>query len=55
MSTDVNFSQGIVPPSQRKSLLSLAFIMLGLTFFSASMLAGGRVGAGLNQIGRAHV
>ncbi len=48
MSTDVNFSQGIVPPSQRKSLLSLAFIMLGLTFFSASMLAGGRVGAGLN-------
>ncbi len=48
MSNDINFSQGIVPPSQRKSLISLAFIMLGLTFFSASMLAGGRVGAGLD-------
>lgn len=48
MSHDINFSQGIVPPSQRKSLISLAFIMLGLTFFSASMLAGGRVGAGLD-------
>lgn len=48
MSEDVNYSQGTVPLNQRKSLLSLAFIMLGLTFFSASMLAGGRVGAGLN-------
>lgn len=48
MSDDINFSQGIVPSNQRKSLLSLAFIMLGLTFFSASMLAGGRVGAGLD-------
>lgn len=48
MSEDVNYSQGIVPLNQRKSLLSLAFIMLGLTFFSASMLAGGRIGAGLN-------
>ncbi len=48
MSEDVNYSQGTVPLHQRKSLLSLAFIMLGLTFFSASMLAGGRVGAGLD-------
>lgn len=45
---DINYSQGIVPLEQRKSLISLSFIMLGLTFFSASMLAGGRVGAGLN-------
>lgn len=47
-SKDVNFSQEVVPQHQRKSLISLAFIMLGLTFFSASMLAGGRVGAGLD-------
>ncbi len=46
-SQDINFSHGPVPDRYRKNIFSLAFIMLGLTFFSASMLAGGNLGAGL--------
>lgn len=45
---DDNFSQEAVPESARKSTLSLAFIMLSLTFFSASMWAGGKLGTGLS-------
>lgn len=48
MSHDDNFSQEAVPLSARKGILALSFIMLGLTFFSASMLAGGKLGVGLS-------
>ncbi len=41
MSQDNNFSQGPVPQSARKGVLALTFVMLGLTFFSASMWTGG--------------
>lgn len=47
MSQDHNYSQGPVPLKARKGVVSLSFVMLGLTFFSASMLAGGKLGTGL--------
>ncbi|ELV7528040.1 cytosine permease [Edwardsiella ictaluri] len=47
MSQDNNFSQGPVPPSARKGVLALSCVMLGLTFFSASMWTGGTLGTGL--------
>lgn len=45
--TDANFSQQRVPMAARKSALALSFVMLGLTFFSASMWTGGTLGTGL--------
>ena len=48
MSNDTNFSQEAVPQNAKKSILSLTFIMLSLTFFSASMWAGGTLGTGLD-------
>lgn len=48
MATDNNFSLGTVPSSARKPTLSLMMVMLGLTFFSASMWTGGTLGTGLN-------
>ncbi|MEI5083860.1 cytosine permease, partial [Pseudomonas aeruginosa] len=45
---DYNFSQGPVPQSARKGVLALTFVMLGLTFFSASMWTGGTLGTGLS-------
>ena len=48
MAQDDNYSLGPVPQTARKGAISLTFVMLGLTFFSASMLAGGKLGAGLN-------
>lgn len=45
--TDDNFSQQAVPNSAKKGVVSLSFIMLSLTFFSASMWAGGTLGTGL--------
>lgn len=44
---DDNFSQEAVPQSAKKGIISLTFIMLSLTFFSASMWAGGTLGTGL--------
>ncbi|WP_392552224.1 cytosine permease [Orbus wheelerorum] len=44
---DHNFSQEAVPLSAKKGAISLTFIMLSLTFFSASMWAGGTLGTGL--------
>ncbi|WP_392561412.1 cytosine permease [Orbus sturtevantii] len=44
---DHNFSQEAVPLSAKKNVISLTFIMLSLTFFSASMWAGGTLGTGL--------
>ncbi|EKT60785.1 cytosine permease [Providencia burhodogranariea] len=48
MSSDKNYSHGPVPISARKGGLALTFVMLGLTFFSASMWTGGTLGTGLS-------
>ncbi|WP_066745882.1 cytosine permease [Proteus myxofaciens] len=48
MSQDNNYSQGPVPISARKGGIALTFVMLGLTFFSASMWTGGALGTGLS-------
>lgn len=47
MSTDDNYSLGPVPRSARKGVISLTMVMLGLTFFSASMWTGSELGAKL--------
>ncbi|TEA74236.1 cytosine permease [Allopusillimonas ginsengisoli] len=47
MQEDANYSQQPVPASARKSALALSAVMLGLTFFSASMWTGGALGTGL--------
>ncbi|GLP97684.1 cytosine permease [Paraferrimonas sedimenticola] len=47
MSSDSEYSLQPVPQSARKGFLSLTFLMLGLTFFSASMWTGGKLGTGL--------
>ncbi|WP_337263955.1 MULTISPECIES: cytosine permease [unclassified Serratia (in: enterobacteria)] len=47
MAQDNNFSQGAVPQHAKKGALALTFVMLGLTFFSASMWTGGALGTGL--------
>ncbi|WP_032091895.1 cytosine permease [Necropsobacter rosorum] len=46
MSLD-NFSLKPVPQEQRKGIVALTFVMLGLTFFSASMWTGGTLGSSL--------
>jgi cytosine permease len=48
MSADNNYSLGPVPQSARKGVASLTMVMLGLTFFSASMWTGGSLGTGLS-------
>jgi cytosine permease len=47
MQDDANYSQQSVPFTARKSALALSAVMLGLTFFSASMWTGGKLGTGL--------
>ncbi|GIU10719.1 MULTISPECIES: cytosine permease [unclassified Shewanella] len=48
MASDNNYSLTPVPISARKGVLSLTMVMLGLTFFSASMWTGGTLGTGLS-------
>ncbi|MCW8329934.1 cytosine permease [Photobacterium sp. SDRW27] len=48
MAGDNNYSLGPVPQSARKGVVSLTMVMLGLTFFSASMWTGGTLGTGLS-------
>ncbi|CBG91298.1 cytosine permease [Citrobacter rodentium] len=48
MSQDNNYSQGPVPLTARRGVIPLTFVMLGLTFFSASMWTGGTLGTGLS-------
>lgn len=48
MTMDNNYSLSAVPRSARKSTLSLTMVMLGLTFFSASMWTGGTLGTSLH-------
>ncbi len=47
MSQDNNFSQAS-PAVGAERVLALTFVMLGLTFFSASMWTGGTLGTGLS-------
>ncbi len=48
MAADNNYSLGPVPNTARKGVASLTMVMLGLTFFSASMWTGGSLGTGLS-------
>ncbi|WP_318453980.1 cytosine permease [Photobacterium leiognathi] len=48
MAADNNYSLGPVPLTARKGVASLTMVMLGLTFFSASMWTGGSLGTGLS-------
>lgn len=48
MSHDNDYSLGPVPKTARKGVISLTLVMLGLTFFSASMWTGGALGTGLS-------
>lgn len=45
---DTDYTFEVVPHSARKGLWSMFFIMLGFTFFSASMSVGAKLGNGLN-------
>ncbi|MEK5057867.1 cytosine permease [Paenibacillus shunpengii] len=45
---DQEFSLQAVPKTQRNQFLKTLSVMLGFTFFSASMLAGGELGIGLS-------
>lgn len=44
-----DFELQAVPDSARKGFLPMFMIMMGFTFFSASMSAGGQLGVGLNM------
>ncbi len=46
---DKEFSLQAVPRSQRAGFFKMFVVMLGLTFFSASMLSGGTLGLGLTM------
>ena len=46
-----DFEQGAVPQSSRRGFWSMLVVMLGFTFFSASMFAGGKLGAGMTFTG----
>ena len=48
---DVDYTGKVVPASARKSNLSMFMIMLGFTFFSASMWVGQQLAAGLDWWG----
>ncbi len=47
MSAENQYELNAVPFSERKSTISMTVVMLGLTFFSASMWTGGKLGASL--------
>lgn len=44
---DKDYSLGAVPKSEKRGFWSMFAVMLGFTFFSASMIAGGKLGTGL--------
>ena len=44
---DHDFSLGAVESSHKKGFLAMLVVMLGFTFFSASMLSGGTLGTGM--------
>ena len=46
-----DFEQGAVPQTSRRGFWSMLVVMLGFTFFSASMFAGGKLGVGMTFTG----
>lgn len=46
---DHDFSLTVVPEGEKKGFLSMLVVMLGFTFFSASMWTGGKLGTGLDM------
>ena len=48
---DADYSLEAVPESARKGFWNMFFVMLGFTFFSASMSVGAKLGNGLNLSG----
>lgn len=48
---DDDYSMEAVPESARKGFRSMFFVMLGFTFFSASMSVGAKLGNGLDLNG----
>lgn len=51
MAQDTDYTTSRVPEEGRKGLLSMFFIMLGFTFFSASMWTGQKLAEGMNLYG----
>lgn len=45
---DHDYSLEAIPNSEKKGFISMLVVMLGFTFFSASMLAGGNIGTSLS-------
>ena len=45
---DVDYADSAVPANGRKGFVTMFMIMLGFTFFSASMWAGQQLAAGLD-------
>lgn len=45
---DVDFADSAVPASSRKNVVTMFMIMLGFTFFSASMWVGQQLADGLD-------
>lgn len=48
---DIDFAESAVPQSSRRNMLTMFMIMLGFTFFSASMWAGKELSDGLDFSG----
>ena len=48
---DIDYSETAVPQSARRGLVTMFMIMLGFTFFSASMWAGQELADGLDLVG----
>ena len=48
---DADYSLEAVPDSARKGFWQMFFVMLGFTFFSASMSVGAKLGNGLDLSG----
>ena len=48
---DTDYSLGAVPEEARKGFRAMFFVMLGFTFFSASMSVGAKLGNGLDLSG----
>lgn len=46
---DHDYSLEAIPNSEKKGFISMLVVMLGFTFFSASMLAGGNLGTSLSM------
>ena len=44
---DKDYSFEAVPETERKTFLSMLFVMLGFTFFSSSMSVGAALGNGM--------